>query len=466
MTRWRKTVNGATLILADSFLDDDGAVMDINSSRGSAYALSHGFEQREIPDAECNEIADINADGIDNMNLRERGGVLKKVVKYLKGMATCFAVMLSAAALGDVKTAQLGDLKDGSSVVTNVTGIAEAQSAAAAAQSSAAAAQSAAQEAKAKADSHDAAIVNLNNAVGSWSRYWGGDDFVVTVTNYPSAKGANRSPSGYMPRLFMSWKTTDENGEEYQQIVWDEKWWQDWLLTDYLPTNNVTKAEFNAELAQKADRAWGFYDSHTGLYSPEGFTQISSPNIIVAANLAYQQTVTSSGTYWVLTYSGVGLQSTHTENDFFRISDAEGKSVFEIVKGDKQTVGAQAGGVQVYNTFSPAKIEVVYEVESDAHPMLHVCRDLRTQEWKSEEEADCPATVSWSGQSGHWVVQAQAKAATDKLFLRATYEKGGDTYIKNTAPVSMTHLYIGGQKYAVSVETVNGKKLLVLTDAH
>ena len=450
MIRWCKVVNGVTVVLADTFKNEDGEVLSLGSTRGMDYARAHGFEQMEIEEPQGAEVLpDVNADEIDGMTVRQRTSVLKKVVKHLKGAAVALVLVMPFVAFGAAGTAELGNLKDTDTVVTNVTAV-----------------ESVASAAKAKADSHDSAITKLNDAVGSWSRYWGGDDFVVTVTNYPSVKGANRSPSGYMPNLSMSWKTKDEKGEVYQQTVWDERWWHDWLFDTYLPTNYVPRLEYNREMNQKADRAWGFYDSHSGAYSPDGFTQISSPNIIIAANLAYQQTITSSGTYWVLTYSGVGLQTSSTTNDFLRINDAEGKSVFEIVKGDKKTVGAQAGSIKVYNTFSPSKVEVVYEVESDAHPMLHVCRDLRTQEWKSEEEADCPATVSWSGQSGRWVVQAQAKSATSKLFLRATYETGGDTYIKNTAPVSMTHLYIGGQKYALSVETVNGKKLLVLTDAN
>lgn len=343
--------------------------------------------------------------------------------------------------------------------------VSAASSAAASALALAGEAGSTAQEAKQKADSHDASIVQLENAVGSWSRYWGGDDFVVTVTNYPSVRGANRSPSGYMPRLFMSWKTQDAQGE-YQQVVWDERWWQDWLLDTYLPTNYVPRSEFTRELNQKADRAWGFYDSHTGFYSPEGFTQISSPSILIAANLAYQQTITTSGTYWVLTYTGEGLQSS-TTNDFFRINDAEGNSVFEIVKGDKRTVGAQAGSVDTLAGFAVTRIVIHYRVESDTHPMLYVCDDLRTQDWKNEEQEGFAANVTWEGASGDWVATVWAKTApAPKLFIKATYEVGGDTYIKNSAPVSMEFVYIGGQKYRLSVETVSGKKLIVLTDAN
>lgn len=452
MTRWCKDVNGVTLILADVFVDNYGNVMELNTSAGSRYALQHGFEEREIADPPPSEILqDVNADEIDSMNMRERGAVLMKVVKHLKGIVASFAVMLSVLSLGEVQTAQLGDLKDSSSIVTNISGLAEIQATA--------------QSAKQKADSHDASIVQLNNAVGSWSRYWGGDDFVVTVTNYPSAKGANRSPSGYMPNLFMSWKTQDDNGEWYQQIVWDQRWWQDWLTDIYLPTNYVPRLEFNRELNQKADRAWGFYDSHSGFYSPEGFTQISSPSILIAANLAYQQTITSSGSFWILTYTGEGVQ-TGNEGDYFKISDAEGKSVFEIVKGNKRTVGAVAGAVQTVAGATPKKLSILYAVESDNHPLLYVCDNLRTQNWKAEDDPDCGANVSWGGGSGNWRVEVQSKAGVaPQLFVKATYEVGGETYIKNHAPVSMEYIYVGGQKYRLSVETVNGKKLLVLTDA-
>ena len=373
---------------------------------------------------------DVNADDIDSMTVRQRTVVLKKVVQALKGGALALAVMLCGGAFAaGITTSLLGDLTDDSSVVTDVTG-----------------------------------IDTIESAVSAWSRYWGGDDFVVTITNYPTEKGANRSPSGKIPRLSMSWKTQDADGTNYQQVVWNECWWQDYLLGEYLPTNYYNKAQINAELNNKADRAWGFYDSHTGLYSPDGFTQVSSSNILLSAGMSYQQTITTEGSIWILTAHDGVIQTGVDSAGSFKISDAEGKAVFEIVKGDKRTVGAQAGSVTTLAGFSPTKLQVVYNVDSGEHPTLYVATNLSNPVWKSETDADCPALVVWSGASGAWIATIQGKApVAPKMFAKATYEIGGETYIKNSAPVAITRMIIGGKYYSVTTATISGVLTLKLT---
>ena len=47
-------------------------------------------------------------------------------------------------------------------------------------------------------------------------------------------------------------------------------------------------------------------------------------------------------------------------------------------------------------------------------------------------------------------------------FFRATYETGGNTYIRNNVATSIDKVVVGGIEYTVTVEMVNGKKLLVL----
>lgn len=411
---YSKMVNGVQVVL--------GAAVD------TSWAVANGFTLMDEP-PNGNTLADVDADAIDGMSVRQRTGVLKKIVQGLKGGTLALAVMLCGGAFAGATTAQLGDLTDNSSVVTNVTG-----------------------------------LDTIESAVSAWSRYWGGDDFVVTITNYPTAKGANRSPSGKMPMLSMSWKTQDAGGTNYQQVVWNESWWEDYLLNEYLPTNYFNKAQINAELDNKADRAWGFYDSHTGLYSPDGFTQVSSSNILLSAGMSYQQTITTEGSIWVLTAHDGVVQTGVDSAGAFKISDAEGNAVFEIVKGDKRTVGAQAGSVTTLAGFSPTKLQVGYNVESGEHPTLYVATNLSSPVWKSETDADCPASVVWSGASGAWVATIQGKApVAPQMFAKATYEIGGETYIKNSAPVAITRMVIGGQYYSVTTATISGVLTLKLT---
>ncbi len=297
-------------------------------------------------------------------------------------------------------------------------------------------------------------LTTAENTVAAWQGFWSGDDFKVTVTNYPTALGANRSPSGYMPQLSMSWK--DENNTEIK--VWDESWWQSWLLGDYLPTNYFNKSEIAEELAQKADRAWGFYDSTTGNYAPEGYTQISSPNIMLSSGYGFQRTMTTTGAaYWVLTGNYTTGANTAAENGLFALYDCEGNAVIEAYKGDKQLVGADAEAVTTDGT----TLVVNYAVEAEEHPTLYLCDDLATHDWKAETEADCCANVTWSGTSGAWVVQATPKVASGKLFAYAMFYQGGESYID--IPYSVRRMKIGNTLYTLGTATISGNTVLTLT---
>ena len=220
--------------------------------------------------------------------------------------------------------------------------------------------------------------------------------------------------------------------------IWDELTRWNWLTDTYLPGSFYTKAQVNSALADKADRAWGFYDSHTGLYAPDGFTWVSSPKIAIAGGLAYSRTLTNEGAIWVLEANGMVAETGGLTNGFFRVSDDEGNALFEIVKGDKRTVGAQANSVQVIGAFVPSKLQIGYAVVADTHPTLQITASLSDPDWYDEDSASCPANVTWSGVSGAYVATVQAKSASaTQLFVKAEYQVGGETYIKNVGPISV-----------------------------
>ena len=262
--------------------------------------------------------------------------------------------------------------------------------------------------------------------------YLQGDDAKVVVTNYDSAVT--------MPSQSLQ-QRIDEGGTNYWKVVWNEltRWnrftgdgfdWAAWCGFSCFRTNVL------AQLDQKADRAWGYYDSHAGNYAPDGYTWISSPKIAVAAGLAYQRTITSEGAVWVLVSNGLVTETAgNLGNGYFRVSDDEGNSVFEIVKGDKRTVGAQAGSLSMTSVMGITHLHITYAVVSDTHPTLEVCTSLEDPDWKDETSGDCAANVSWTGSSGAWVAEVWGKAAQTAMFVKATYEIGGETYIKNSAPV-------------------------------
>lgn len=293
----------------------------------------------------------------------------------------------------------------------------------------------------------------LAGQVATIGAHLNAEDARFVVTNYNSET--------HTPEAYVEIQLPDESWSR----IWSEMTRWNWLFDYFLPTNYYGKAAIDAALAEKADRAWGFYDSTTGAYAPDGYTWISSEKIAIAANLAYQRTITTEGAIWVLESNGTVTETGGLTNGFFRISDDEGNSLFEIVKGNKRTIGADASSCQIVAGFTPTKLQIGYSIVSDVHPTLYVCESLVTQNWKAETDSDCVATVSWSGTSGAYVAQVQGKSACPALFVKATYEVGGETYISNSAPVSMQYMMIDGVKYAVGTATISGNTVLTLTVA-
>ena len=298
-----------------------------------------------------------------------------------------------------------------------------------------------------------AAGASLQTQVTTIGAHLNAEDARFVVTNYNSVT--------HTPEAYVEIKLPDNSWSR----IWSEMTRWNWLTGTYLPGNFYTQKAIDTKLAEKADRAWGFYDSTTGAYAPDDYTWISSPKIAIAANLVYQRTVTAEGAIWVLESNGTVTETGGMTNGFFRISDDEGNSLFEIVKGNKRTVGADASSCQTVAGFTPTKLQISYSIVSDVHPTIYVCNSLSTQAWKAEDDADCVANVSWSGASGAWVAQVQGKSAYSSLFVKATYEVGGETYISNSAPVSMQYLMLGGVKYAIGTATISGHTVLTLTVA-
>lgn len=282
-----------------------------------------------------------------------------------------------------------------------------------------------------------------------------GDDCQLVSTNYNSATK--------MPSLFLRFKIKDENtGEMVWYKVWDELTRFNYILDQYLPTNYFNKTEIAAELDQKADRAWGHYDSTTGNYAPDGFTWVSSPSIAIAGGLAYQRVVTTEGAVWVLESNGMTTFTGGETNGYFRISDDKGNAIFEITKGTEKVVGATAGSVRQEKQGDITHLFITYNVQSTEPPKLEICRDLKAKDWKLQDDEGCAANVTWTGSSGAWIAEVWGKQPEPSLFVQGTYKQGARDVIKNAAPIAFTEIVIGGVTYKCKVETISGKKVLVL----
>ena len=292
--------------------------------------------------------------------------------------------------------------------------------------------------------------------------YLQGDDVKEIVTNYDSVV--------HLPSRSLQQRVTD-GGSNYWRVVWNEmtRWdaftgsgfnWSSWCGFECFRTNVI------AQLDQKADRAWGFYDSHTGGWSPDGYTQISSPKILIAAGMAYQRHVVTGGSVWVLESNGLETEiGGVSSNGFFRISDDDGNPLFEIVKGNKRTVGSTAAGIATTNIMGVTHCYVPYNVASGEHPTIYATTALGTP-FVSEESSGSLVNVTWTGSSGAWCAEVWPKSASSSLFIKAEHEVGGETYIKNTAPTGLDGgIMYNGTKYRVVPYTTGGKTYLTLEQA-
>ncbi len=302
----------------------------------------------------------------------------------------------------------------------------------------------------------------------AWSSYWDGDDVRVTVTNYDSA--------AHLPSLYLEQRTNStasaSTDEEAFRVVWRELAHWDAFLGSTWDWEDATwqgfdewRSSLSSQLDEKADRAWGFYDSHTGKYAPDGYTSISSSNVMICAGASYQKTATATCDIWVLTanepYEPTGVST----NGGFQIKDADGNVQFEIVKGSKATVKAQANGVSVDSSTTPNTLVVTYNIVAEKAPTGEVCLELANAQWKSETDSDCPATVEWSGSSGAWVARITPTTSTTRCFFKASYETGGDTYVNNRCAVGMSQLVLGGTTYNLGTAEIDGHTVLTLTPA-
>jgi len=280
--------------------------------------------------------------------------------------------------------------------------------------------------------------------IAAWETYWDGDDVRVTVTNYDSQV--------HMPSLYLEQNTnTTAGASPAYRVVWDERTRWDSFLAGYNAFTNTAINNF-------ADRSWGVYESATGAYSPDNLLQVSQEQIMIANGLAYQKTITTGGcALWVLQATDPTTVTGVTSNGFFRITDGDGNSLFEIVKGDKRTVGATASSIVANNGMT-----ITYNAVSENHPTLELTTDLTNGPWLDETECSSIATVTWTGSSGAWVANVALVGVQTRMFAKASYEIGGDTYIRNTAPLGFSRIYIDGTNYTVHVEMMNGKKVLVL----
>ena len=242
--------------------------------------------------------------------------------------------------------------------------------------------------------------------------------------------------------------------------MWHEMTRWNWFLEGiYSPWTNAV----NAALANKGEKEWGFFDAATGAPAPDGFLWVSMPRIAICAGAAYQRIAEAQGSYWILESNGMVAELSGTTNGFFRIVDDEGKAQFEIIKGDKVTVYA-APSTFTSSIMGVTHYHVTYKVKNAAEaPKAEFKRNLPDEGWLREGDSDCPCNVSWTKlDDSTYECEWWPIGKEPRMFMQAAFQVGGETRIRQTAPVEMERIVVGGKTYTLAIAEIDGKKVLVL----
>ena len=290
------------------------------------------------------------------------------------------------------------------------------------------------------------------------------EDAKFIVTNYNSS---TKIPTA---QVHIRQKNA-ETGEFEWLHIWNEmtRWnkftglnfaWDKWPGFDSWRTN------IEDQISARAVREYAFYDGVTGDVAPDGYFWIGQPKIAICAGASYQRYLDGNKAIWILESNGMIADINGTTNGYFRISDAEGKTHFEVVKGDKRLVFAKAYAMTREVIEGVAHYFTTYAITNAVSaPTAHISANgLEPSAFVAEDDPNCPAHVKWSPIPGGYTLEWWPKEDYTSMFVYADYEIGGETYIRNTAPVSMQTIIIDGKKYKIGVSTVSGTKVLSLTE--
>ena len=206
-------------------------------------------------------------------------------------------------------------------------------------------------------------------------------------------------------------------------------------------------------------RAWAGFTA-TGLENPVPDTLIVDvPNIWLLADKTFEKHVAVSNACWVIRSKDTVMpisDNAQSAGGFLELTDAFGEPYIRFNKTESYFVDPQAEGITntngtwyvVYPTQSQPKGGANAVIEgSTTYPGKAVL--------KAEDDPDCPATITWTGGAGHWVMVAVPKLVggvyPSKMFFGAVVEVQGQDYIEYLRPMSIPHLLVDGVKIAPQI---------------
>lgn len=208
-------------------------------------------------------------------------------------------------------------------------------------------------------------------------------------------------------------------------------------------------------------RAWCSFTA-TGLENPIPDTLvIDVPNIWLMAGKTFEKHVAGSNACWVIRSNGVTMpisDNAQSAGGFLELTDAFGTPYIRFNKTENYFVDPVADGIEydkdigewriLYSTTNcPAGGANAAIEGSTTYPGKAIL--------KAEDDADCPATITWTGSANNWVMHAVPKpidgAVPKSMFFGAVVEVQGQDYIEYLRPMSIPHLLVDGVKIAPDI---------------
>ena len=233
----------------------------------------------------------------------------------------------------------------------------------------------------------------------------------------------------------------------------------------------------DAALAAKASLAWGETTSG-GAPSPADTLYVEKRKVTITGGGNYAYLASSTGGYWVLsvplggewTMQALADAQNPTNPATVSFIDADGNAAWTVTSTGTRVAYAAQGQQYIYveDVGGNDVVTITYPITSDDHPTcLYDPECIAGENMKEANAANFPdyiAAVEWAGHSGEWVCRVTMDGKPGRGFFAAKYVKSGTVYTRYDKPLGFSTVVIGTTEYRVRVETVNGKKLMVLED--
>lgn len=292
----------------------------------------------------------------------------------------------------------------------------------------------------------------------------------ISVTNYPPTAADAEGRTHYDPNdPDLDFSTVpasmrlDEKRDGEKRTVVDTRDWPVWYFDCKLPRILAAAQEYAhtaytnalAHLSAWADR------TARGLENPAGESTlvIDVPNIWLMTDQTFEKHVSGSSSCWVIRSKNSAISPNVTTNGFLELTDAFGTPYIRFNKTEATFADPPASGI--YHDDQEGEWIITYETTTKPKGGANLAlQGSETYPGKAilKEEGDelCPAVITWTGSSGHWLMHAKPKqiagADPNKMFFGAVVEVEGQDYIEYLKPVSFSHLVMpNGKKIAPDV---------------